>query len=134
MGPRSLGWVFFVCLTCLCAPVPVFADDAGRDAGKAPVKDAGKDGGKQPAKAKPKKAGGCVDVSAEASFASVGYDHIVTLTSGCKKRMACSVKTNVNPEPASVQLDPGEAQSVVTWRGSPASEFTPDVVCVPAKG
>lgn len=131
MGPRSLGWV---CLLCLCGPLPVFAEDAGKapakDAGKAPVKD----GGKEPVKAAPKKAGGCVDVSADASFASVGYDHIVTLTSGCKKRMTCSVKTNVNPEPASVQLEPGEVQSVVTWRGSPAREFTPDVVCAPAKG
>ena len=122
MGPRSLGWV---CLLCLCAPLQASADDAGkppaRDAGKAPVKTA------------PKKPGGCVDVSGEASFASVGYDHIVTLTSGCKKRMTCSVKTNVNPEPASVELEPGQTQSVVTWRGSPAREFTPDVTCVPSK-
>jgi hypothetical protein len=75
------------------------------------------------------KPGECVDVRSEASFASVGYDHIVTLKSACKKRVSCSVKTDVNPDPASVDLDPGEEKSVVTWRGSPARVFTPIVKC-----
>jgi hypothetical protein len=87
----------------------------------------------QPSSA-PKKPGGCVDVSTEASFASVGYDHIVTLKSGCKKTMTCSVTTNVNPDPATVTLDPGESESVTTWRGSPAREFTANVTCNPAGG
>jgi hypothetical protein len=77
----------------------------------------------------PSKPGGCVDVHSDASFASVGYDHIVTLKSGCKRAMTCTVTTNVNPEPALVELAPGEEQSVVTWRGSPAREFTPNVTC-----
>lgn len=134
---RYLGWV---CLLCLCGPLGAIAQD---DAGMAPAQDAGTDAGKPrpkpdagkkaAPKAAPKKPGGCVDVSTEASFASVGYDHIVTLTSGCKKVMACTVKTDVNPEPASVQLEPGESQSVVTWRGSPARVFTPDVVCAPVR-
>jgi hypothetical protein len=79
--------------------------------------------------AKPSKVAGCVDVLAEASFASVGYDHIVTLKSTCKTPMACSVKTDVNPDVASVELEPGESKSVVTWRGSPARVFTPIVDC-----
>jgi hypothetical protein len=79
--------------------------------------------------AKPKKPGGCVDVRTDASFASVGYDHIVTLKSACKKAVVCSVRTNVNPEAAQLKLDPGEEKSVVTWRGSPAREFTADVSC-----
>jgi hypothetical protein len=76
-----------------------------------------------------RKPGGCVDVSSEASFATVGYDHIVTLKSACKKSMSCSVKTDVNPEPAQVDLTPGETKSVTTWRGSPSREFTPSVSC-----
>jgi hypothetical protein len=28
-----------------------------------------------------------------------------------------------------VDLAPGEKQTVITWRGSPASEFKPDVKC-----
>ena len=75
------------------------------------------------------KPGECVAVRGDASFASVGYDHIVTLKSACKKRVTCSVKTDVNPEPASVELNPGEEKSVVTWRGSPARVFTPIVSC-----
>jgi hypothetical protein len=129
MGPRYLGWV---CLFCLCSPLQAFSQDADQpDAGKpapkpAPTKP-------DASKTAPKKPGSCVAVSIEAAFASVGYDHIVTLTSACKKPMTCTVKTNVNPEPSTLQLDPGEAQSVVTWRGSPAREFTPNVVCVPTR-
>jgi hypothetical protein len=82
----------------------------------------------------PKKPGGCVDVTTEAAFASVGYDHIVRLKSGCKKTMTCSVTTNVNPDPATVTLDPGETESVTTWRGSPAREFTANVTCNPSGG
>jgi hypothetical protein len=86
-----------------------------------------------PLQSQAKKPGGCVDVTTQASYASVGYDHIVTLKSGCKVRMACKVSTNVNPDPANVDLGPGETQSVVTWRGSPAYEFTANVTCVPSK-
>ena len=81
----------------------------------------------------PKKPGGCVDVATKAPYAGVGYDHIVTLTSGCKVAMACKVSTNVNPEAANVQLAAGATESVVTWRGSPAYEFTANVTCSPAR-
>lgn len=82
-----------------------------------------------PAAASPPKP--CVEVRGEASFASVGYDHLVHLTNGCKTPMACTVKTDVNPDPAKVDLAPGESKTLVTWRGSPAREFTPDVTCKP---
>jgi hypothetical protein len=82
---------------------------------------------------KSKKPGGCVDVHTDASFASVGFDHIVTLHSECKKHMSCTVKTDVNPEPANVELAPGADESVVTWRGSPAREFKADVTCSESK-
>jgi hypothetical protein len=75
------------------------------------------------------KPGGCVEVSYEARYAGVGYDHLVTLKSDCKKAMKCVVRTNVNKEPASVALPPRGEESVVMWRGSPSREFTPDVSC-----
>jgi len=103
----------FAVLAVLMAAAPLHAEDS---------------------KAPSKKPGGCVDVSTEASFASVGYDHIVTLKSGCKKQMTCSVTTNVNPDPATVTLEPGESESVTTWRGSPAREFTANVTCSPSGG
>jgi hypothetical protein len=71
----------------------------------------------------------CVDYQTEAYFASVGYDHLVHLTNNCKSAATCSVKTNVNPDAASVRLAPGESRTVVTWRGSPSREFTADVSC-----
>jgi hypothetical protein len=83
--------------------------------------------------ARPKKPGECVLVTTEAAFASVGYDHIVTLKSTCQQRHSCTVKTNVNPESTRVELDPGESHSVVTWRGSPAREFSADVKCTPRR-
>jgi len=72
----------------------------------------------------------CVAVASEAAFASVGYDHLVHLTNNCKKRAACNVKTDVNPEATNVELAPGERQTLVTWRGSPAREFKAEVTCL----
>jgi hypothetical protein len=41
------------------------------------------------------------------------------------------VKTNLNPEPTTVTVPGKEKRLVVTFRGSPAREFTPDVRCEP---
>lgn len=71
----------------------------------------------------------CVAYRTEAYFASVGYDHLVHLTNNCDKTATCTVSTNVNPDAASVSLAPGEKQTLVTWRGSPAREFTAVVSC-----
>jgi hypothetical protein len=71
----------------------------------------------------------CVKVRTEASFATVGYDHLVQLTNNCKTPVACTVTTNVNPEPASVALGVNESTTLTTWRGSPAREFTADAKC-----
>lgn len=60
---------------------------------------------------------------------SLGYDHLVDLENSCQKRVVCSVKTNVNPQEQQVHLDVGETSTVVTYIGSPAREFTPQVNC-----
>jgi hypothetical protein len=113
-------------------------DDGDSAPKRDPKKDVKKDAPKSDDKAKggdkaksatSKKPAGCVDVTSEARFASVGYDHIVTLTSDCKKPVQCTVRTNVSPEPASVALAPRAQESVVTWRGSPSRVFIPDVTC-----
>jgi hypothetical protein len=101
--------------------------DPGKTAGT--KKDAGKSDAAKRDEAKANKPGGCVDVTTDARFASVGYDHIVTLKSGCTKTMKCTVTTNVQPEPIAVELAAGGEESVVTWRGSPAREFAADVSC-----
>jgi hypothetical protein len=106
--------------------------DPPKDAKKVAPKDAPKsevDKKTGPAKDNKKRPAGCVDVSGEARFASIGYDHIVTLKSDCKKAVKCQVRTNVTSEPVGVDLAPAAEETVVTWRGSPAREFTPDVTC-----
>lgn len=100
------------------------SDPSKKDAAKP---EADKKGGA--AKDTSKRPAGCVDVTTEARFASIGYDHIVTLKSECKKAVKCQVRTNVTPEPSTVTLAPGAQESIVTWRGSPARVFTPDVTC-----
>jgi hypothetical protein len=70
----------------------------------------------------------CVEVWGEAYYI-LGYDHRVHLTNNCKKPVTCSVKTDVNPKSTQVDLAPGEKKTVITWRGSPSSDFKPDVNC-----
>jgi hypothetical protein len=86
---------------------------------------------KPPSKAAPPAAATCVDVRGEARYAGLGYDHLVHLTSRCTQRVACNVKSNVNPEAQGVELAPSESTTVVTWRGSPAREFVPIASCQP---
>ena len=71
----------------------------------------------------------CVKVSSEARYSAYAYDHIVTLDNTCDTAMRCEVSSDVNPTPASVDLAKGETKSVLTYRGSPASEFKAQVVC-----
>jgi hypothetical protein len=71
----------------------------------------------------------CVKVRTEARYVPYGYDHIVELENTCGRAMRCDVASNVNPTPTSVDLATGETKSVLTYRGSPASEFTAQVDC-----
>jgi hypothetical protein len=73
--------------------------------------------------------GDCVKVSSEARYAAYGFDHIVTLENTCDTAMRCEVTTDVNPTPTTVELAKGETKSVLTYRGSPASEFKAKADC-----
>jgi hypothetical protein len=81
-----------------------------------------------PAKPQPE-APACLKHRAEARYRNLGYDHLVHVRNTCDARVACRVSTNVNPEPIELALGPGEERELVTWRGSPAREFTARVVC-----
>ena len=70
----------------------------------------------------------CVQANAYAQYRS-GYDHIVLLHNTCAKAADCQVSTDVNPTPLRVSVAPGATESVLTFRGSPASVFTPTVNC-----
>jgi hypothetical protein len=80
--------------------------------------------------APPKKS--CVAVATSAPYVNYGYDHVVTLAAGCEKPQRCTVKTDVAPTPVTVERAATESKSVVTFRGSPSSEFKADVSCKPA--
>lgn len=71
----------------------------------------------------------CVRVWPQAIYRNYGYDHVVHLESACEAAADCSVATSVNPEAVRVPIAPGEHVEVLTWRGSPASAFTPKVAC-----
>jgi hypothetical protein len=72
---------------------------------------------------------GCVTWTKEARFEGLGYNHYVHFESACKEVMVCKVTTNANPDPTEATLQPGGKATVLTFRGSPASEFTARVTC-----
>lgn len=71
----------------------------------------------------------CVHVEAFARYGAYGYDHIVSIDNSCERTAQCQVSTDVNPEVVAVTVRAQEKRSVVTFRGSPAYEFSADVRC-----
>jgi len=71
----------------------------------------------------------CVEYNAEARYSGVGYDHLVHISNHCERMVACEVSTNVNPEKMRVSVASKATETVLTWRGSPAREFTAAVSC-----
>lgn len=71
----------------------------------------------------------CFKTRSEARYAAYGYDHLVEIENTCDKPLLCVVKTDVNPDPSNVTVPGKEKRMVVTFRGSPAREFKPDVRC-----
>jgi hypothetical protein len=71
----------------------------------------------------------CVDYRAEARYSGVGYDHLVHISNQCEKAVRCDVSTNVNPDKVQVVVASKATETVLTWRGSPAREFTAAVSC-----
>lgn len=70
----------------------------------------------------------CVSHRAEARPTS-GYDHWVHVTNACTRPVSCRVWTNVNPDAVRVEISPQTTSSLLTFRGSPAREFTANVEC-----
>lgn len=79
----------------------------------------------------PRKPPECMQVSHEARYRGYGYDHVVILENSCDRVQRCEVHTDVNPKVVEVVV-PGKARKeVVTFRGSPSREFTPQASCKP---
>lgn len=105
-------------LSALVAPALVFAL-LRVSAGAVPPVEPAADAGPAP----------CVRFWGEARPTGYGYRHVVVLESRCKTKQTCDVSTDVNPEVQKVPVDPGQTKEVVTFLESPASAFTPRVVC-----
>src|SRR5688572_30118871 len=71
----------------------------------------------------------CVRWRSEVRYRNAGYDHVVILQNACDAPAVCTVTTNVNPDPISAQVAPGQVTEVLTFRGSPASTFDARVQC-----
>lgn len=71
----------------------------------------------------------CVSYSTQARFSGAGYDHLVHIENGCKRRARCTVTTNVNPSEIQVTVEAKGRETVVTFRGSPARSFSATVKC-----
>lgn len=71
----------------------------------------------------------CAQVHTQAPYRAYGYDHEVVIENICPKPINCSVKTDVNPEVTTVRVAAHATETVVMFRGSPASEFKAVVDC-----
>ena len=71
----------------------------------------------------------CIAVSTESRYVPYGYNHIVIIKNGCSKAATCSVATDVNPQPTSVDVAAGASTEVLTFAGSPAQTFVARVTC-----
>jgi hypothetical protein len=71
----------------------------------------------------------CVEFWGEVLYRNFGYDHVVHLRGRCDVPASCRVWTDVNPQAVDVIVPVRERVEVLTFRGSPAREFTPYVEC-----
>jgi hypothetical protein len=70
----------------------------------------------------------CISVWPEVRYV-VGYNHIVHVANTCDAAFVCDVSTDVSPEPQRVSVPPRTEIEVVTFIGSPARVFVPNVQC-----
>jgi hypothetical protein len=117
------------------APPPARLADAGADARPDAASDAAADArfdarpDARPDAGKPPPVPPCVKVQSQAIYSGGAYDHVVSIENGCQRDADCEVRTDVSEETLSVSVPPGENRDVVTYRGSPSSEFKADVTC-----
>lgn len=71
----------------------------------------------------------CIHHRAESRYVPYGYNHVVVIENGCSKPAACSVSTDVVPQPQNVDVPAGKIAEVVTFMGSPQQSFVPKLRC-----
>jgi hypothetical protein len=71
----------------------------------------------------------CIDVHAYARYGAGAYDHIVRIDNGCDKDASCEIATDVSPEVITTDVPSKDYRELVTYRGSPSTEFHARVKC-----
>lgn len=71
----------------------------------------------------------CVEVEGVSRWGAAAFNHWVTVNNACARPVHCTVRTDVSPEPHTLEVPAGERREVLTFRGSPARTFTPRVQC-----
>lgn len=124
--PRALA-LLFLPLTFSAAAWGGEAHDAG-DISPGPARRMSEGAEKPKEQPDDPSAAKCVTFTTQARYIA-GFDHLVHLTSACDKVAECRVSTDVNPKEQAVRLAPGAKETVLTFRGSPASTFSAKVDC-----
>ena len=71
----------------------------------------------------------CVRWWTQTVLAAVGHNHVVGIENTCDKPAACTVSTDVAPDPIQATVSPKQKVELTTFRGSPASTFRAKVTC-----
>ena len=113
-----------VVVSCVVAAAAVLAVSSSTPAAAQQTKDAGAGAAALPA---------CVSISTQARYVPYGYNHVVILKNGCSKIAKCTVATDVNPQPTSVEVASAATIEVLTFAASPAATFKAQVTCALSK-
>jgi hypothetical protein len=71
----------------------------------------------------------CMSAWSEVRPRYPGYDHVVHIVSRCSAEIVCTVTTDVSADLHEERVAPDSEVEVLTFRGSPASEFRAQIVC-----
>lgn len=78
----------------------------------------------------PPPAPSCVNVSGQAKYRGLAFQHAVQVRNNCKETVTCYVSTDVDPTPEyKLVVEPGKEDSVVTRTNSPSRQFKPRARC-----
>lgn len=80
--------------------------------------------------ARAQKTPACVRWWQQTVAAGYGYNHVVGIENTCDKPVACTVSTDVAPDPIHATVQPKEKTELTTFRGSPSYTFKAKVECV----
>jgi hypothetical protein len=72
----------------------------------------------------------CITMTSEARTTAGGYDHVVRFASQCGAPAFCTVSTDAQPNPLSVELPERQSVDVVTLAGSTERAFRPQAFCL----